>query len=83
MGGSEVAKKTARKAAAPRASNAPERGKKPTVIVPNLKAMLEQLRDELIDIERRDGPNRKTVTALTRINDLLPLLRCQESMTRP
>jgi hypothetical protein len=46
--------------------------------------MLEQLQNELDDIETKDGPNRKTVTALTRIKDLLPLLRsCQESMTRP
>jgi hypothetical protein len=45
--------------------------------------MLERLQDEMQEIERRDGPNRKTVRLLLRINDLLQLLRCQENMTSP
>jgi hypothetical protein len=86
MGGSEVAKKTARKTAVSKAANTPAAGgaRQRPVDVPVLADMLEQLRDELLEIERRDGPNRKTVSALIRIKDLIPLVRsCQESMTRP
>jgi hypothetical protein len=77
-----VAKKTARKTAS-FAEPAQEGGRRKPVEIDKLRAMLERLQDELQEIERRDGPNRKTVRLLLRINDLLLLLRCQESMTQP
>ena len=86
-----MAKKRASKTAPKRASKQAtaatdtERGKpRSKVYIPELAAMLEQLKGELDDIEKNGGLSPKTVTALLRINDLLPLLRfCQESMTRP
>lgn len=78
-----MAKKTASRSAS-NAVKASETRASKKVNIRQLRDMLEQLQNELDDIETKDGPNRKTVTALTRIKDLLPLLRsCQESMTRP
>jgi hypothetical protein len=82
MGGTEVAKKTVRRTASNAEPEQTSTRRKP-VDIPALRTMLERLQDEMQEIERRDGPNRKTVRLLLRINDLLQLLRCQENMTSP
>jgi len=82
-----VAKKTVRKSApnaAPNAGPATSKGGKPKPVdIKQLRAMLGQLKDELLDDESENGVSRKNVTALLRIGDLMPLLEhCQQSMTR-